>query len=161
MCRREVPPLLVRTPRFAALQQAAPIRLRVVLPLRARIVQPVRLHRFRAARQARPVPLLPPLQHAGHGRGLGSCYGLLKPSRTGFCAVIKSCGSFGMEFFVGEGNVVLFGKMRVGIWLAMESVFCESKIEKDYAYNQIWGACQIHGICCPLFPGLRSYSGSD
>lgn len=79
MCRREAPPLLVRTPRLAVLLQAAPIRLRAVLLLRARIVRPVHLHRFRAARQARLVPLLPllPLRHVGHGRGL-------KPSRTVF-----------------------------------------------------------------------------
>ena len=85
MCRREAPPLLVRTPRLAVLLQAAPIRLRAVLLLRARIVRPVHLRRFRAVRQARLVPLLPlRLQHVGHGRGFGLCYDLLKPSRIVF-----------------------------------------------------------------------------
>lgn len=79
MCRREAPPLLVRTPRLAVLLQAAPIRLRAVLLLRARIVRLVRLRRFPAARQARLVPLPLPrqLRHVGHGRGL-------KPSRIVF-----------------------------------------------------------------------------
>lgn len=77
MCRREAPPLLVRTPRLAVLLQAAPIRLRAVLLLRARIVRPVHLRRFRAARQARLVPLPRQLRHVGHGRGL-------KPSRIVF-----------------------------------------------------------------------------
>lgn len=86
MCRREVRPPLIRIPRLAILRQTVPIHLRVVHPLRVRIVRLVHLRRFRAARQARLVPLQPlrRLQHVGHGRGLGLCYDLLKPSRIVF-----------------------------------------------------------------------------
>lgn len=118
MCRREAPPLLVRTPRLAVLLQAAPIRLRAVLLLRARIVRLVRLRRFPAVRLRRQeLPLRPllRLQRGGRGKGLGLCYDLLKQRWTVLCVLIKSCRSFGREGCLWEKNLLYCRGEKCGL----------------------------------------------
>ena len=143
MYRRGVPPLLVRTPRFATLQQAVPIRLRVAHLLRVRIVRPVRLRRFRAARLRLPGLLRPRPRQGGQDRRIcGDGY-----SRLAACAGARLSADLSARCRSRlGGNRLLFLKP----WF-----LSKLKFEKKHAYNQIRGACQIHGVCCPLLLWLR------